>query len=87
MKRTIVFSSLAGISLLALAACADDTPAPVYGQGRAIDQDIAATHVVGPTVTSPAFTERNPTPSLIPWRNEENIDTTNQAEQTGQIPQ
>jgi hypothetical protein len=87
MKRTIAFSSLAAFSLLALAACADDVPAPVYGQGRAIDQDITATHVVGPTVTSPSFTERNPTPTLIPWRSEENIDTTNKAEQTGQIPQ
>jgi hypothetical protein len=87
MKRTVALSSLAGISLLALVACADDVPAPTFTQGRAIDQDITATHVVGPTVTSPAFTERHPTPSLIPWRNEENIDAKNRAEQTGQIPQ
>jgi hypothetical protein len=87
MKRTIAFSSLAGMSLLALAACSDNVPAPSYGQGRAIDQDIEATHVVGPTTTSPAFTERNPAPTLTPWRNEEKIDTKNQVEQTGQIPQ
>jgi hypothetical protein len=87
MKRTVAFLSLAGISLIALAACADNVPPPSYGQGRAIDQDITATHVVGPTVTSPAFTERHPTPTLIPWRNEENIDSKNQAQQIGQIPQ
>jgi hypothetical protein len=87
MKRAIAFSSLAGISLLALAACSDHVPAPVYGQSRAIDQDIDATHVVGPTTTSPAFTAKNPEPVLTPWRNEEKIDTTNQAEQMGQIPQ
>ncbi len=87
MKRTVAFLSLAGMSLLALAACSDAVPAPTYGQGRAINQDIEATHVVGPTATSPAFTERNPTPTLTPWRNEEKIDTTNQVEQTGQIPQ
>lgn len=87
MKRTIAFSSLAGISLLALAACSDNVPPPVFGQSRAIDQDIEATHVVGPTVSSPAFTERNPTPTLTPWRNEEKIDTKNRVEQTGQIPQ
>ncbi|HEX4192036.1 MAG TPA: hypothetical protein VHY80_03020 [Stellaceae bacterium] len=87
MKRTVAFWSLAGISLLVLAACADNVPTPAFTQGRAIDQDITATHVVGPTVTSPAFTARDPTPSLIPWRNEENIDARNHAEQTGQIPQ
>jgi hypothetical protein len=87
MKRAWVFPSLAGSLLLALAACSDDVPAPAYGQGRAIDQDIEATHVVGPTVSSPAFTERNPAPSLTPWRNEEKIDTGNQIQQTGQIPQ
>jgi hypothetical protein len=86
MKRAIAFPTFA-ISLLALAACSASGSAPTYGQGRAIDQDIAATHVVGPTATSPAFTERNPTPTLIPWRNEENIDTKNQAQQTGQTPQ
>ena len=87
MKRTIAFLFLVGMSTLALAACSDDVPAPSFGQSRAIDQDIEATHVVGPTTTSPAFTERNPTPTLTPWRNEEKIDTKNQIEQTGQIPQ
>ena len=87
MKRTIAFLFLAGMSSLALAGCADDAPPPAFGQSRAIDQDIEATHVVGPTVSSPAFTERNPTPTLTPWRNEEKIDTKNQIEQTGQIPQ
>jgi hypothetical protein len=87
MKRTIAFLSLAAISVLALAACSDAVPAPGYTQSRAIDQDIDATHVVGPTTTSPAFTAKNPLPTLTPWRNEERIDTTNRAEQTGQIPQ
>jgi hypothetical protein len=87
MKRTVAFLSLAGILLLALAACADNVPTPDYTQGRAIDQDITAIHVVGPTVSSPAFTARDPTPTLIPWRNEENIDATSHAEQAGQIPQ
>ena len=57
MKRTIAFLSLAAISALALAACSDSVPTPTYGQSRAIDQDIDATHVVGPTTTSPAFTD------------------------------
>jgi hypothetical protein len=87
MKRTIAFMSLAAISALALAACSDSVPTPGYAQGRAIDQDIDATHVVGPTTTSPAFTAKNPLATLTPWRNEEKIDTTNRAEQTGQIPQ
>jgi hypothetical protein len=86
MKPAVGFLPL-GVLILALAACSDNVPAPTYGQGRAINQDIEATHVVGPTTTSPAFTERNPTPSLIPWRNEEKIDSTNKIEQTGQIPQ
>jgi hypothetical protein len=92
MKRTVTLSSfvgplVAGVALVALAACSDNAPAPTYSQGRVINQDIEATHVVGPTVTSPAFTERNPTPSLIPWRNEEKIDTGNQIQQSGQVPQ
>ncbi len=87
MKRTVAIWSLTTISLLALAACADDVPAPGYTQARAIDQDITATHVVGPTVSSPAFTARNPTPTLIPGRNEENIDAMTHAEESGQIPQ
>jgi len=87
MKRAVALLSLAAIAALALAACSDSVPAPGYAQGRAIDQDIDATHVVGPTVTSPAFTAKNPSPVLTPWRNEEKIDTTNRAEQMGQIPQ
>jgi hypothetical protein len=87
MKRTAVFLSLAAMSMLALNACSDAVPTPGYTQSRAIDQDIDATHVVGPTTTSPAFTAKNPLQVLTPWRNEERIDTTNHAEQTGQIPQ
>jgi predicted small secreted protein len=87
MKRTVALMSLAVISALSLAACSDAVPTPGYGQGRAIDQDIDATHVVGPTTTSPAFTAKNPPATLTPWRNEEKIDTSNRAEQTGQIPQ
>ena len=83
MKRTAVF--VIGISGLALAACADHVPAPGYAQSRAIDQDIEATHVVGPTVTSPAFTQKVPAPALTPWRAEETIDL--RKEQTGQLPQ
>ena len=86
MKRTAIFLSLAAMPLLALNACSDAGPAPGYAQSRAIDQDIDATHVVGPTTTSPAFTAKTPPQVLTPWRNEERIDTTNHAEQTGQIP-
>lgn len=91
MKRAAAFSSLAGLlfagsSLLALAACADNVPTPGFTQGRAIDQDIDATHVVGPTATSPAFTAHDPTPTLVPWRNEENVDAKNQADQASQVP-
>ena len=87
MKRTAVFLPLAAISIFMLAGCSDSAPPPGYAQGRAIDQDIDATHVVGPTTTSPAFTAKSPLQTLTPWRNEERIDTTNHAEQTGQIPQ
>lgn len=87
MKRTIAFLSLAMISVLALPACSDAIPTPGYTQSRAINQDIDATHVVGPTTTSPAFTAKSPLPTLTPWRNEEKIDATNRVEQTGQIPQ
>jgi hypothetical protein len=87
MKRTAVFLSLSAIWILALAACSDSAPVPGYTQGRAINQDIDATHVVGPTATSPAFTAKSPLQTLTPWRNEEKIDTTNRVEQTGQIPQ
>lgn len=73
-----------GLTMLALAACAEPVPAPNYPQSRAIDQDIEATHVVGPTATSPAFTEHVTAPALTPWRNEETIDS--QREQTGELP-
>ncbi|HXE27289.1 MAG TPA: hypothetical protein VN656_02185 [Stellaceae bacterium] len=89
MKRTAVFVPaifLIAISGLALAACADHVPVPGYAQSRAINQDIDATHVVGPTATSPAFTAKDPPPTLTPWRNEEKIDTSNRIEQTGQLP-
>ena len=85
MKRTVVF--LLGGAALALLGCGDHSPAPGYAQSRAINQDIDATHVVGPTPTSPAFTAKNPLQTLTPWRNEEKIDTTNHSEQTGQLPQ
>jgi len=85
MKRTAGF--LLANAALALIGCGDHSPAPGYAQGRAISQDIEATHVVGPTATSPAFTAKNPLPTLTPWRNEEKIDTSNRVEQVGQIPQ
>ena len=84
MKRIIAL--VLGVFGLALAGCADRVPAPSYTQSRAIDQDIDATHVVGPTTTSPSFTQRDTAPTLTPWRNEENIDA-QRAEQTGQLPQ
>ena len=65
---------LAALMALVLAGCASDiaTPTPAFSTNRAIDQDIAATHVVGPTTTSPALTQTAPTPTaLTPWRNEE----------------
>ena len=82
MKRTALFIAM---SLLALAGCSGPVPAPGYDQSRAIDQDIEATHVVGPTATSPAFTQKVPSPALTPWRAEETIDL--RKEQTGQLPQ
>ena len=85
MKRTTVF--LLGGAALVLLGCSDHSPAPGYAQSRAINQDIDATHVVGPTATSPAFTAKNPLQTMTPWRNEEKVDTTNRSEQIGQIPQ
>jgi hypothetical protein len=85
MKRTAVF--LLGTAGLTLIGCGDHSLAPGYAQSRAIDQDIDATHVVGPTPTSPAFTAKSPLQTLTPWRNEEKIDTTIRREQTGQLPQ
>jgi hypothetical protein len=83
MKRIIAIAL--GAAALAMAGCADRVPPPAYTQSRAIDQDIDATHVVGPTATSPAFTQKDTAPTLTPWRNEETIDT-QRAEQTGQLP-
>ena len=82
MKRTAGFL-LAGAAL-ALFGCGDHAPAPGYAQSRAINQDIEATHVVGPTGTSPAFTQKVPSPALTPWRAEETNDLGRQ--QTSQLP-
>jgi hypothetical protein len=81
MKRTAAI--FAGFTALALVGCGDNTSTPAYTQGRAISQDIDATHVVGPTTTSPAFTQKATAPTLAPWRNEENLDL--QRDQTGQL--
>ena len=85
MKRTIAFLSLAMILMSALPACSDAVPAPGYTQSRAINQDIDATHVVGPTTTSPAFTQKVPSPALTPWRAEETNDLGRQ--QSSALPQ
>lgn len=65
-----------GVLALAVAGCAD-VPLRQYSdssQSRAIDTDIDATHVVGPTTTSPARNEADPSMALAPWRGEETID-------------
>lgn len=62
------------VAALALAGCALKEPRPQYAQSRAIDVDIDATHVVGPTSTSPARTLTDQSPTITPWRNEELID-------------
>ena len=49
LKATI----LGTMAALALAGCGSSVPTSSYYQSRAIDQDIAATHVFGPTTTSP----------------------------------
>ena len=82
MKRTGVF--LLGGAALTLLGCGDHLPAPGYAQSRAINQDIEATHVVGPTTTSPGFTQKIPSPALTPWRAEETNDLGRQ--QTSQLP-
>lgn len=82
MRRTAVF--LLGSAALALLGCSDHSPAPGYGQSRAINQDIEASHVVGPTGTSPGFTQKVPSPALTPWRAEETNDLGRQ--QSGQLP-
>jgi hypothetical protein len=84
MKGTSAVLSLAVTSMFALAACSHAVPTPTYTQSRAINQDIEATHVVGPTTTSPAFTQKTPAPALTPWRGEETIDL--QRQQIGQLP-
>ena len=70
-STTEVFACLA---LLVLAGCATDRPRLQIAQSRAIDTDIDATHVVGPTSTSPARTQSDVPPTLAPWRNEEVTD-------------
>jgi hypothetical protein len=82
MKRTIAALSLAAIAMI---GCSNRVPTPGYAQSRAIDQDIEATHVVGPTTTSPSFTQKVPSPALTPWRAEETNDLGRQ--QTSQLPQ
>jgi hypothetical protein len=70
---------LLGVIAMALAGCAGGPP-PQYSessQSRAIDTDIDATHVVGPTTTSPARTEPDPSMAQAPWRDEETIDHLN----------
>ena len=83
MKAIIAVLYLAAISSV-VGACSDRVPTPGYAQSRAIDQDIEATHVVGPTTTSPGFTQKVPSPALTPWRAEETNDLGRQ--QTSQLP-
>jgi hypothetical protein len=82
MKRTAVIAL--GVASLSLPACSDHVPEPAYTQSRAINQDIEATHVVGPTTSSPGFTQKIPSPALTPWRAEETNDLGRQ--QTSQLP-
>jgi hypothetical protein len=82
MKRTAVIAL--GVAALSLPACSDHVPEPAYTQSRAINQDIEATHVVGPTTSSPGFTQKIPSPALTPWRAEETSDLGRQ--QTSQLP-
>jgi hypothetical protein len=67
-------SILVVLAALALAGCVLKEPEVHYAQSRAIDVDIDATHVVGPTSTSPARTVTDPSPTIAPWRNEELAD-------------
>jgi hypothetical protein len=64
MKRTAVIAL--GVASLSLPACSDHVPEPAYTQSRAINQDIEATHVVGPTTSSPGFTHKIPSPPRRP---------------------
>jgi hypothetical protein len=59
---------------LILAGCVLKEPRVQYAQSRAIDADIDATHVVGPTATSPARTQTDSAATIAPWRNEEQTD-------------
>jgi hypothetical protein len=67
---------LLGVIAMALAGCAGGPPRQYSesSQSRAIDTDIDATHVVGPTTTSPARNQPDPSMALAPWRGEETID-------------
>ncbi len=85
MKRTIALF-IVGISTLGVIGCSDAVPTPGYGQSRAIDQDIDATHAGMPSLASPTAANTDPSPSPLPWRNEEQMDQ-QKAEQTGQAPQ
>ncbi len=62
------------LAALVVAGCVLKEPRLQYAQSRAIDTDIDATHVVGPTMTSPARTQTDASPTLAPWRNEEQTD-------------
>jgi hypothetical protein len=70
---------LLGVIVIALAGCAGGPPRQYSesSQSRAIDTDIDATHVVGPTTTSPARSETDPSMAVAPWRDEETIDHLN----------
>ena len=79
-RRVVVF--VMGICAGCIAGCSDRVPAPSYGQSRAIDQDIDATHANMPALASPSAVNNV---SPFSWRNEEQIDQ--QRTQTGQLPQ
>jgi hypothetical protein len=90
MKRTAdVFAGaiFVGLATLGLVGCSDSVPTPTYGQSRAIDQDIDATHAGTPSLATPTASDADhePTPPMA-WRNEESIDR-QKAEQSGQLPQ
>ena len=85
MKRSVALF-VVGISALGLIGCSDAVPTPGYGQSRAIDQDIDATHAGMPSLASPTAANAERSPSPPPWRNEEQMDQ-QKAEQSGQLPQ
>jgi len=89
MNRTVVVF-VVGIFAACLAGCSAQVPAgapapPSYGQSRAIDQDIDATHAGMPALASPSASNEERDVSPLPWRNEEQMDQ--QRAQTGQLPQ